>query len=111
MGRANLALLAGGLLVALLVVVVLAPNASGSPDGLERVAEDQGFADTAEDAPFDLLPDYTIPGVENEAASTILAGVVGLIVVTAITLLAVRILRARSAGSARGDAAASRGPR
>ena len=111
MGRANLALVAGGLLVALLVVVVLAPNASGSPDGLERVAEDQGFADSAEGAPFDLLPDYTIPGVENEAASTILAGVVGLVVVTAITLLAVRILRARSARDARGGAAASRGLR
>jgi hypothetical protein len=111
MRRGNLALLAGGLLVALLVVVVLAPNASSSPDGLERVAEDQGFADSAEDARFDLLPDYTIPGVENEAASTILAGVVGLLVVTAITLLAVRILRARSARNARGDAAASRGLR
>lgn len=111
MRHGNLALLLGGLIVALLVVVALAPNASSSPDGLERVAEDEGFADTAEDAPFDLLPDYTIPGVENEAVSTILAGVVGLLVVTAITLLAVRLLRARSAGSAPGDATASHGPR
>ena len=97
MRRRNLALLAGGLAVALLVVLVLAPNASSSPDGLERVAEDQGFIESAEDAPFDLLPDYTIPGVDNEAASTVLAGAVGVLVVAAIALLAGRILRSRAA--------------
>ncbi|MXW24147.1 MAG: hypothetical protein F4Z96_05770 [Chloroflexi bacterium] len=97
MRRGNVALLGGGLAVALLVVLVLAPNAASSPDGLERVAEDQGFADSAEGSRFDLLPDYTIPGVENEAASTVLAGTVGVLVVAAITLLAARILRARAA--------------
>lgn len=97
MRRGNVVLLLGGLAVALLVVLVLAPNASSSPDGLERVAEDQGFADSAEGSRFDLLPDYTIPGVENEAASTVLAGTVGVLVVAAITLLAVRILRSRAA--------------
>lgn len=97
MRRGNIALLAGGLVVALLVVLVLAPNASSSPDGLERVAEDQGFADSAEGSRFDLLPDYTIPGVDNEAASTVLAGAVGVLVVAAVTLLAARILRSRAA--------------
>ena len=97
MRTGNLALLVGGLVVSLLVVLVLAPNASSSPDGLERVAEDEGFIDTAEDAPFDLLPDYTIPGVDNEAASTILAGAVGVLVVAAITLLTARLLRSRAA--------------
>ena len=97
MRTGNLALLVGGLVVSLLVVLVLAPNASSSPDGLERVAEDEGFIDSAEDAPFDLLPDYTIPGVDNEAASTILAGAVGVLVVAAITLLTARLLRSRAA--------------
>lgn len=97
MRRGNVALLVGGLAVALLVVLVLAPNASSSPDGLERVAEDQGFADSAEGSRFDLLPDYTIPGVDNEAASTVLAGTVGVLVVAALTLLAARILRSRAA--------------
>jgi hypothetical protein len=32
-----------GLAIAALVVIVLAPLASADPDGLERVAEDQGF--------------------------------------------------------------------
>lgn len=97
MRRGNVALLAGGLAVALLVVLFLAPNASSSPDGLEHVAEEQGFADSAEGSPFELLPDYTIPGVDNEAASTVLAGTVGVLVVAALTLLAARILRARAA--------------
>ena len=96
MRRRNLALLAGGLALALLVVFALAPNASAQPDGLERVAEDHGFADRAQDAPHSLLPDYTIPGVEDETLSTILAGVIGVAVVAAIALLAGWALRARS---------------
>ena len=96
MRRRNLALLAGGLALALLVVFALAPNASAQPDGLERVAEDQGFADRAQDAPHSLLPDYTIPGVEDETLSTILAGVIGVAVVAAIALLAGWALRARA---------------
>ena len=110
MRRGNVALLVGGLAVALLVVLVLAPNASRSPDGLERVAEDEGFAEEAEDAPFDILPDYSIPGVENEAASTIIAGVAGVLVVTGIALLLARLLRARASREGRDDAAASGGP-
>ena len=105
MRRRNLALLAGGLAVALLVVFALAPNASAQPDGLERVAEDQGFADQAQDAPLSLLPDYTIPGVEDETLSTVLAGVVGVAVVAGIALLAGWALRARSSRREARDAA------
>ena len=110
MSRGNLALLVGGLAAALLVVLVLAPRASESPDGLERVAEDEGFAEQAEDAPFDILPDYTIPGVENETASTIIAGAVGVLAVTGVTLLLARVLRARAAREEGDDAPASGGP-
>ena len=64
-----------------LAVTLLAPLASGSPDGLERVAEDQGFIDTARDAPYSVIADYVFPGVENEAVATILAGVIGVTVI------------------------------
>jgi hypothetical protein len=84
--RGSLALLAGGLAVALLIVLLLAPNASTAPDGLERVAADEGFADAAEEAPFELLPGYSVPGIDNEAASRVLAGLVGTLAVTAIAL-------------------------
>ena len=62
-------------------VTLLAPLASGSPDGLERVAEDRGFIETALDAPYSIIPDYSLPGVENEAVATILAGLIGVTIV------------------------------
>jgi cobalt/nickel transport system permease protein len=72
-----------GLVIAL-AVALLSPLASDSPDGLERVAEDQGFIDSAEDPPFEIIADYLFPGVKNEDAATILAGIVGTIVVSGI---------------------------
>ncbi len=68
------------LLVAL-ALAVISPIASAWPDGLERVADDLGFIEKAQDAPYELLPDYTFPGIGNEALSTIVAGVVGTLIV------------------------------
>lgn len=67
-------------LVVCLLVAVLSPLASSSPDGLERVAEDKGFIGLAQEAPFQLIADYVFPGVENEAVATILAGLIGTLV-------------------------------
>ena len=70
-------------LVALAVCLLLAvfsPLASSSPDGLERVAEDKGFIGLAQEAPFQLIADYVFPGVENEAMATILAGLIGTLI-------------------------------
>lgn len=64
-----------------LAVVFLSPLASSSPDGLERVAEDKGFIEKAHDAPYGLIADYVFPWVHNEAAATILAGLVGTVIV------------------------------
>ena len=64
-------------LIAALFLAVLSPLASSSPDGLERVAEDKGFIEAAREAAFEVIPDYAIPGVGNEAVATILAGVIG----------------------------------
>lgn len=65
-----------GLSIAL-AVAILSPLASPHLDGLERVAEDQGFLDRAEDAPYEVLPDYQFPRIQNEALSTIIAGLIG----------------------------------
>jgi PDGLE domain len=70
-----------GLAVAVLVVVILAPLASSDPDGLERVAEDSGFLASAQDALYSILPDYSVPGVEDGTLTTILAGLIGLAIV------------------------------
>jgi len=63
-----------------LAVACLAPLASSSPDGLERVAEDEGFIGLGQDAPYQVIADYVFPGIENEALATILAGIVGTLV-------------------------------
>ena len=71
---------AAGLALAVALAVV-SPLASSDPDGLERVAENIGFLDRAQDAPYTLIADYVLPGVQNEALATILAGVIGLTIV------------------------------
>ncbi len=68
-------------LLAALALVILSPLASAFPDGLERVAEDLGFIDRAQEPAYQTLPDYTVPGVSDEALSTIMAGVIGALVV------------------------------
>ncbi|MFH1141213.1 MAG: PDGLE domain-containing protein [Chloroflexota bacterium] len=85
-----------GLVIAL-GVALLSPLASSAPDGLERVAEDKGFTERAQDAPFGLIADYVFPGIENEALSTILAGFIGtLLVFGIVTGMAALLVRLRS---------------
>lgn len=81
-----------GLIVSL-IVVFLAPLASADPDGLERVAIDLGFIGYGVGASYQILPDYTIPLLGETALSTILAGAIGMVVVAALTVIAVRLLR------------------
>jgi cobalt/nickel transport system permease protein len=80
------ALMVGGLVVAVLLAV-LSPLASAHPDGLEWVAERQGFLDFAQDAPYEIIPDYVFPGLSNESLATIVAGLVGLLIVFVVTWL------------------------
>ncbi len=76
-----------------LLVVILAPFASANPDGLERVAEDLGFINTGVDAPYQLLPDYTIPLLGGSALSTVVAGIIGALFVSVLVYLLARTLR------------------
>ena len=78
-------LIGGGLLA--LVLAVLSPLASAHPDGLEWVAEQQGFLGSAQGALYDLFPDYTLPGISNPALTTIAAGVIGVIIVFVVSYL------------------------
>jgi len=64
-----------------LAVALLSPLASPHPDGLERVAEDERFIDRAQDAPYEILPDYVVPGVADAGIATVLAGLIGTAVV------------------------------
>ena len=71
-------------LVICLAVASLAPLASSSPDGLERVAEDKGFIGQGQGAPFQVIADYVFPEIENEALATILAGIIGTLILFSI---------------------------
>ena len=81
-----------GIVISLLAVLI-SPLASGSPDGLERIAEDIGFLERGMDAPYEILPDYTIPFLGETGLSTILAGVVGALILMGILILVGRSLR------------------
>ena len=84
-----------GVLILALFLALLSPLASSSPDGLERVAEDKGFMETAREAVFEVIPDYMLPGVGNEAGATILAGIIGTLMLFGIGYSLAQLLKAK----------------
>lgn len=79
-----------GVLIAL-VVVLLSPLASADPDGLNRVAMNLGFIETAQSGTGPLAG-YTVPFLANASLSKIAAGAIGALVVLALAFLAGRAL-------------------
>jgi hypothetical protein len=76
--------------VIVLLLFFFVPLASLNPDGLDRVAKDLG----ATEAPplwEGLFPGYSVALIENPWISTFLAGVVGILLVFAVTLLVTKI--------------------
>ncbi len=82
-------------LIVCLAVACISPLASSSPDGLERVAEDKGFIDLGQEAPFQVIADYVFPGMENEALATILAGLIGTLIVFGVAYGVAWLLKSR----------------
>ena len=70
--------LALALIMALFSPRVLAP---GRPRAGRR---GQGVPRRGEGPAYEIIPDYTFPGVENEKVATILSGIVGVAIVAAI---------------------------
>jgi cobalt/nickel transport system permease protein len=83
-------------ILASLVVIILSPLASGNPDGLERVAQDLGFLNLGIESPYKILPDYTIPFLGDSAFSTVLAGLVGVVVLAGVIILVGRNMKRKS---------------
>jgi len=96
----NIGVVVGGLLISL-VLVVLSPLASSHPDGLEWVAEKHGFIEVAREAFYNIVPDYSMPGISNPALATIVAGILGAVIVFGV---AYGIARAEKRPSAQDDA-------
>lgn len=82
-------------LAAVVLAGVVSFYASSHPDGLEKVAEQQGFLDRAKDSAVSGSPlaDYGVAGVGSERLSVGLAGVVGVIATALVALVLFQILR------------------
>ena len=80
-----------GLLVALGLVIFVAPFACPWPDGLEKVAERFGVKSVATMLPAPLA-DYQVPGLKSAVATTAIAGAIGTIMALGLALLLARIL-------------------
>ena len=88
----------GGLVIAV-ALAILSPLASAHPDGLEWVAEERGFLDLAREPLYEIIPDYVLPGVANEALATILAGVIGALIVFGAAVGVAYLRRTRTQNS------------
>lgn len=77
----------GGLLATMFLAAVVSQFAVDQPDGLEWVAESEGFAESAREHRWAdaVFADYATQGIENRTLSLAVAGIVG----AAITLLVV----------------------
>ncbi|MGH2775134.1 MAG: PDGLE domain-containing protein [Actinomycetota bacterium] len=99
-----------GLLLAFALVLFVSPFANRNPDGLNRVAIDEGFAETEADHSLKDSPlaDYAVSGVEHEGISKGLSGVIGILATFALGLALFAFARKRSESDqapARGEGA------
>ena len=90
--------LIAGFIASLFLAGVVSFYASSNPDGLEKVAEDIGFIETAEDHTYaeGALADYGVKGVENPRLSTGLAGVIGVVATGVISTGLFMLVRRKS---------------
>lgn len=91
--------LISGFIASLFLAGVVSFYASSNPDGLEKVAEDIGFIETAQDHTYveGALADYGVKGVENPRLSTGFAGVIG-VVATGVVSTGIFMLVRRKSG-------------
>lgn len=93
-------LIIGGMLVALGLAFFVSPYASNSPDGLNKVAADKGFAGTQQTHATETSPlaGYEVRGVHGKV-STGIAGVIGVLVVLGIGMILFALVRKREPAS------------
>ena len=90
--------LISGFIASLFLAGVVSFYASSHPDGLEKVAEDIGFIETAkENTNSDvILSDYGFKGIDNPRLSTGAAGVIGVVATGAISTGLFFLIRRKS---------------
>jgi cobalt/nickel transport system permease protein len=88
--QGNNGILIGGSIIAV-VLAILSPLASSHPDGLEWVAEQTGFLEAAKEAFYNIMPDYVFPGISDPNLATIVAGILGAIIVFGVAYSVARM--------------------
>ena len=90
-----------GVVASLIVAVGVAQFAVDNPDGLERVAEDTGFSEVAEDHALgsSIFADYATAGVGDETVSLAIAGAAGTLLTLALGTGLLLLVRDRRRGS------------
>ena len=83
-----------GFIASLFLAGVVSYYASSSPDGLEKVAGEIGFIESAKDHQLDksALADYGVAGIGNERLSVGIAGIIGVIATGALMYLIVKFV-------------------
>jgi len=87
MNRRDYTFILAGIIAALVIAMFVSVFASSFPDGLEKVAENLGFIDKAEQVVPEsifLIPDYVFSAVDNELWQTSLAGMSGVLIILAV---------------------------
>jgi cobalt/nickel transport system permease protein len=92
--RQGWGLVAAGLLIAI-AIAFASPLANRNPDGLDSVAQKNGFVDKAQPAPYQVMPDYTVPFIQSEGFTTIAAGVIGVLVVAGAGFAVARLSKVK----------------
>ncbi len=94
MSTKNRNLLFGGLIIALIIAVLAPFLASSNPDGLESSAESMQVPES-EPAYTAPLPDYAIPGMEDNPLGGVIALILGTILVLLVALVVTKLLAKR----------------
>lgn len=87
-----------GFIVSLLLAGIVSFYASSNPDGLQKVAQDIGFSESAKEHTNadSLLAGYGVKGVDNGRLSTGAAGVIGVIATGVISTSLFMLVRRKS---------------
>jgi cobalt/nickel transport protein len=90
--------LISGFVASLFLAGVVSFYASSHPDGLEKVAGDIGFIQTAKENTNSegILADYGVKGVDNQRLSTGAAGIIGVVATGAISTGLFFLIRRKS---------------
>jgi ABC-type sulfate transport system permease component len=76
-------------------LVIFIPIASTNPDGLEQVVSSLG-AHESDSFWSGILPDYSVSGVRNSYLSSLIAGIIGVVLVLLVGLVLTKGLKPKT---------------